>query len=77
MAVHSYQAGELVLVRARILVRCSDYGARSAVAAIMIADGPESSFIVNTFAPFGEIARPQAIDRLLMAGLPQLRSPAR
>lgn len=75
MPFHSYEAGELVLVRARILARCSDYGNAAAIAAIVIADGP--SFIVNTFAPFAEIARPAAIGRLLAAPALPLRSPAR
>jgi alkylhydroperoxidase family enzyme len=67
LPLYSYEAGELVLIRARILTRCSDCFSRHAVAAIVIGDRPDGRFLVNTFAPFDEIARPDDVARLLQA----------
>lgn len=65
MPYFSYEARELVLVRARILMRCSDCFSRQAVAAIVIQDLPEATWTTHTFAPFSEIARPADVSRLL------------
>ena len=65
MSFFTYQARELVLVRARILTPCSDCFSRNAVAAILIQNMPEATFTISTFAPFSEIARPQDYLRLL------------
>lgn len=65
MSFYTYEAGELVLVRARILTRCSDCFSRNAIAAIVIENLPDSTWITNTFAPFPEIARPGDVARLL------------
>ena len=65
MSLYTYEERELVLVRAQILTRCSNYFSRNAIAAIVINDWPDATLVINTFSPFTEIARPGEEARLL------------
>jgi hypothetical protein len=67
MAGHhrSYEAGDTVFVRARVIERVHNVFYRDTLAKLLIEDYPNATMAITTFAPMSEVAQADDLDRLL------------
>jgi hypothetical protein len=67
MAGHhrSYEAGDTVFVRARVIEPVHNVFSRDTLAKLKIEDYPNAVMVITTFAPMSEIAEADDLDRLL------------